>query len=153
LSYEKQKKVTVVEMLPHFMEGSCTANRGHLIHSLKQAKVALRNCTKVTAFTKEGVEVERIVSKGVPDAFNTWQPILPKNIENPFAAKIGKVTEKEFFAADLVVLAMGGRPDTELFSEAQKQHVASEVHSIGDSFQAGKVLEAVRAGYRLAIGI
>jgi 2-enoate reductase len=153
LSYEKQKKVTVVEMMPNFMEGSCTANRGHLLHSLKQAKVGLRNCTKVTAFTKDGVEVERIISKGVPDAFNTWQPILPKNIENPFAAKIGKATEKEFLAADLVVLAMGGRPDNELLSEAQKQHVAAQVHSIGDGFQAGKVLEAVRAGYRLAIGI
>lgn len=153
LALEKKKQVAVVEMLPHFMEGSCTANRGHLIHSLKQAKVGMLNCTKVVSFTSEGVEVERNSSKGVPDAYNTWQPILPKNIENPFAAKLGKQVTKEFLPADLVVLAMGGKADNELFLEAQKRHIASEVHAIGDNFQAGKVIEAVRAGYRLAMGI
>ncbi|MEG1017617.1 MAG: FAD-dependent oxidoreductase, partial [Oscillospiraceae bacterium] len=32
LKYEHEKDVKVVEMLPYFMFGACTANRGHLIH-------------------------------------------------------------------------------------------------------------------------
>ena len=32
LATEKLRKVTCLEMLEHFEEGACTANRGHLIH-------------------------------------------------------------------------------------------------------------------------
>ena len=59
LSYEHGRNVTVVEMLPHFMEGSCTANRGHLIHYLKKAGVKLLNCAKVTGFDEKHVLVEQ----------------------------------------------------------------------------------------------
>ena len=35
LASEHAKRVTVVEMLPHFMKGNCTANRGYLLHYLE----------------------------------------------------------------------------------------------------------------------
>ena len=89
----------------------------------------------------------------MPDAFNTWQPILPKNIENPLAKKLGSEEKEETIQADLVVLAMGGRPDDAMFFEAQRIHAAPELHNIGDSFASGRVLEATRAANVLATSI
>lgn len=150
LKYEKGLNVTVVDMLPYMIEGACTANRGHLIHYLKKADVKLINCARVTSFDVGKVNIKRNVSKGVPDPYNTWQPILPKNIENPLAKKIGAEEREESLDADLVVLAMGGRPDDAMFLEAQEKHAADELHNIGDSFAPGRILEATRAAYRLA---
>ncbi len=153
LAYEHGRDVTVVEMLPHFMEGSCTANRGHLIHYLKKAGVKLLNCAKVTGFDERHVLVEQNAHRNVPDPYNTWQPILPENIENPLAAKAGSVPVQKALEADLVVLAIGGKPDDALFLEAQRQNAAAELMNIGDSFAPGRVLEAVRAAYRLGCAL
>lgn len=150
LKYEHGCDVKVVEMLPYIMDGVCTANRGHLIHYLKKEDVQLLNCSKVTGFDEKSVMITRNVSKGVPDPYNTWNPILPKNVENPLAKKIGSEYKEEVLEADLVVLAMGGRPDDALFFEAQRIFAAPEIYNIGDSFSSGKVLEATRAAYALA---
>ena len=39
--------MTVVEMLPHFMQGNCTANRGYLLHYLEALDVKLLNCARL----------------------------------------------------------------------------------------------------------
>lgn len=153
LKYEHGRDVTVVEMLPHMMDGACTANRGHLIHYLKKAGVRLINCAKVTGFDEKHVVITRNVSKGVPNPYNTWQPILPKNIENPLAPKLGPEEKEEMLDADLVVLAMGAHPDDAGFFEAQRIHAAPEIHNIGDSFSSGRILEATRAANALARSI
>jgi len=153
LKYEKGRDVTVIEMLPHIMKGTCTANRGHLIYYLRKAGVQLINCAKVTGFDTNLVKISRNISKGVPDPYNTWQPILPENIENPLAPKIGPEEKSEELPADLVVLALGGRPDDSLYYKAQEIRAADEVFNIGDSFSAGKVLEATRAAQALAYSI
>ncbi len=153
LTYEYGREVTVIEMLPHIMDGACTANRGHLIHYMNKAGVKLINCAKVTGFDEKHVIVSRNVSKGVPNPYNTWQPILPKNIENPLAPKIGPEEKEETIEADLVVLAMGGKADDALFFEAQRIHAAPELHNIGDSFCSGRILEATRAANALASSI
>ena len=150
LKYEKGCDVTVVEMLPYIMSGACTANRYHLIHYMEKAGVKLLNCAKVTGFTKNSVQIEKNISKGVPDPYNTWQPQLPENIANPLAKKIGPETEVQELPADLVVFAMGGRPDESLYLEGLRMHAAKELYNIGDSFSGGRVLEAARAAYRLA---
>lgn len=150
LTYEHSKKVSVVEMLPNFMEGVCTANRGHLLHYMEKAGVELYNCSKVTSFEPGKVNIERNVSKGVPNPYNTWQPLLPENIPNPLAKKPGAETQDVALDADLVVLAMGGRPDDALYYEALSESTAPEMFNIGDSFAGGKVLEATRAAFRLA---
>lgn len=151
LSYEHGCKVKVVEMLPYFIDGACTANRGHLIHYLEENGAELINCAKVTEFDKGLVRISRNISKGVPNPYNTWQPILPKNIENPLAPKMGTETYVEELHCDLVVLAMGGRADDRMFLSAQQAKVAPAVYNIGDSFNAGRVLEANRAAYNLAM--
>ena len=153
LKYEKNRDVTVIEMLPNIMKGTCTANRGHLIYYLRKAGVQLINCAKVTGFDTNLVKISRNVSKGVPDPYNTWQPILPENIENPLAPKIGPEEKAEELPVDLVVLALGGRPDDSLYYKAQEIRAAAEVFNIGDSFSAGKVLEATRAAQALAYSI
>ncbi len=150
LKYELGRDVAVVEMLPYIMEGTCTANRGHLIYYLKKAGVALINCARVTGLEGNKVRITRNISKGVPNPYNTWQPILPKNIENPLAKKIGLEECEETLEADLVVLAMGGKPDDSMFFDAQRIHAAPEIYNIGDSFSAGKVLEATRAAWALS---
>lgn len=153
LKYELGREATVVEMLPYIMDGVCTANRGHLIHYLKKAGVRLLNCARVTGFEGKNVHIVRNISNGVPNPYNTWQPILPKNIENPLAKKIGPEEKEEVLEADLVVLAMGGKPDDSMFFEAQQKRAAPELYNIGDSFTAGKVLEATRAAWALSSGI
>lgn len=153
LKYEYGRDVKVVEMQENFMQGVCTANRGHLIHYLNKENVELINCAKVISFNKNKVNINKNISKAVPDPYNTWNPLLPKNIPNPLAKKLGTETADISLDADLVILAMGGRADESIFFDAQKQNVASELYNIGDSCRAGRVLEATRAAYNLAIRI
>lgn len=153
LKYEHNKDVKVVEMLPYIMDGACTANRGHLIYYLNKENVELINCAKVISFNKGKVNIVKNVSKGVPNPNNTWQPILPANIQNPLAKKIGDETVNLSLDADLVVLAIGGKSDEGMYFEAQRLHAAPEIYNIGDSFKAGRVLEASRAAYNLALRI
>lgn len=150
LRYEQGREVKVVEMLPNFMEGVCTANRGHLLHYMEKAGVELYNCAKVTSFEPGKVHISRNVSKGAPNPYNTWQPLLPENIPNPLAPKLGPETQEVALDADLVVLAMGGRPDDTAYFEALAANAAPEIYNIGDSFASGRVLEANRAAFRLA---
>ncbi len=153
LAYEHGCDVSVVEMLPELMDGACTANRGHLLHYMEKKGVKLYNCAKVTGFEEGKVKVTVNISAGKPDPWNTWQPILPKNIENPLAKKIGPETKDIVIETDLTVFAMGGRADDSLFLEGQAKHVAPELYNIGDSFQGGRVLEANRAAMALAQSI
>jgi 2-enoate reductase len=150
LSYEKDCKVQVVEMLENIEEGACTANRCHLIHYFEANGGELLNCSKVVSFAPGIVKISRNISKGVPDPYCTWTPVLPKNIENPLAPKIKNETYVAELPCDLVVLAMGGRADDKGFLAAQQAGVAPEIYDIGDSFNAGRVLEANRAAYNLA---
>lgn len=151
LSFEKNMDVTVVEMLPYLMDGACTANRGHLIYYMKKNGVKLINMAMVKGFENSKVKISRNTHKNVPNPYITWQPILPKNIENPLAPKVKDEYQEEFLDADLVVFAMGGKPDDSLYYALQEAHAAHEIYNIGDSFAAGRVLEANRAAYNLAV--
>ena len=151
LSYEKGCKVTVMDMLPYFMDGACTANRGHLIHYLEKNGVTLANCATIARFEDhDKVLVSRNISKGVPDPYCTWTPTLPKNIPNPLAPKIGPESYIETYLADLFVNALGNAADESQYLEGLKARVAPEVYNIGDSFHAGFVKDATRAGFNLA---
>jgi 2-enoate reductase len=153
LAYEQGREVTVVEMLPNFMEGACTANRTHLLHALKAKGVTLLNMTMVTDIDGDMLTIRRNYHKNVPNPYNTWNPLLPENISNPMAPKIGDEWKAEALKADLVVLAAGGRPDDSLYYAAQKERSAKELYNIGDSFAPGRILEAVRGAYRLGVSI
>ena len=150
-------KVSVVEMLPHMMQGACTANRGHLLHALAGHDVRLLNMTRVERAeqTPGGalLHVSRNRHKNVPDPYVSWTPILPENVVNPLAPKVGDDWHEEVIASDLVVIASGGQADDSLFYELQQTHAAPELRNIGDGFAPGRVLEAVRAAYRLGTTI
>ncbi|MDD5313479.1 MAG: FAD-dependent oxidoreductase [Dehalococcoidia bacterium] len=153
LSCELGKQVTVVEMLPYLMKEVCTASRGHLIHYLEKAGVQILNCTRLKSVGKNSVTLVRNISTTVPDPYNTWSPILPENIPNPLAKKI-KVKDKELEeGADLIVLAVGLKPDDSLYEACLREHVAPEIRNIGDSFSVGRVFEATKAGYATGISI
>lgn len=150
-------QVSVVEMLPHMMQGACTANRGHLLHTLAAHNVRLLNMTRVERAEKtpEGVTLHasRNHHKNVPDPRVSWTPILPENVVNPLAPKVGEDWHEEDMASDLLVIACGERADDALFYELQQTHAAPELHNIGDGFAPGRILEAVRAAYRLGATI
>ena len=160
LAYEHDAQVSVIEMLPYMMQGACTANRTHLLHALKARGAKLYNLSRATSVSfgeGEGapltVTFTRNHDKNVPDPYVMWTPVLPENVVNPLAPKIGEDLREEQLACDLVVLAAGGRPDDALFYELQAAHAAPELHNIGDSFAPGRVLETVRAGYRLGASL
>lgn len=150
-------QVSVLEMLPHMMQGACTANRGHLLHALAGHGVRLLNMTRVERAeqTLGGslLHVSRNRHKNVPDPYVSWTPILPENVVNPLAPKVGDDWHEEVIASDLVVIACGGQADDSLFYELQQTHAAPELRNIGDGFAPGRVLEAVRAAYRLGTTI
>ena len=150
-------QVSVLEMLPHMMQGACTANRGHLLHALAGHGVRLLNMTRVERAeqTLGGslLHVSRNRHKNVPDPYVSWTPILPENVVNPLAPKVGDDWHEEVIASDLVVIACGGQTDDSLFYELQQTHAAPELRNIGDGFAPGRVLEAVRAAYRLGTTI
>lgn len=153
LNYEYKKNVKVVEMMPYFMNHTCTANRGHILHYLYSGKVELLNCTKLKKVTDTGVVVEKNVHKNVPNPYLRWNPILPENIVNPLAKKIGNEIVTEDIACDLVVLSAGVKSNDELYFDCIRQGVAPEVYNIGDSLKPIKIMEAVRTAYRKARSI
>ncbi len=153
LKYEYGRDVTVVEMMPDFMEGVCTANRGHLLHYLEKGGVKLMNCARVISFGRNQVHILKNSSAAVPNPYNTWQPLLPDNIPNPLAKKPGNSRNHITVDADLVVLALGGKADQDLYFNCLKDHLAPEILNIGDSERAGRVLEAARAAYRTGIRV
>ena len=152
-------------MLPHMMQGACTANRGHLLHTLRGRNVRLFNMTRVERAEVGGkresgapsrcarLHLSRNCHKNVPDPYVSWSPVLPENVENPLAPKIDNDWKPLELTCDLVIIACGGHPDDALFYKLQQTHAADELHNIGDGFAPGRVLEAVRAAYRLGTNI
>ncbi|MGL6107793.1 oxidoreductase [Romboutsia sp.] len=149
----KDKKVTIVEMQPHFMSKSCTSNRGFMIHHLNEMNVKLMNCTVVKEINDNKIIVSKNIDKGVPDPTVTWRPILPENVVNPFSKTLGnkeKIIELEY---DKIVLCTGTYSNDKLFEECKREGLGREIYNIGDSFSPGRVLEAVKSGYRLGYNI
>ncbi len=153
LNKEYGKNVKVVEMTPYFMNHTCTANRGYLLKYMYDSKIELLNCTKLLEFVDGGVKVSRNHHKNVPDPYLTWTPILPENVLNPLAKKVGSVLKDEVLKCDMIVMAGGGRPNENLFLEMQAACNDKEVYNIGDSFKGGKVFEATKSGYMLALSL
>lgn len=145
--------VTVVEMDKYIMNHTCTANRGYLLKYMYDSGIKLLNCTKSVSFDEKGVVVSRNTSKSVPDPYLSWNPILPENVPNPLAPKLKNEPVEEHLDADLIVMAAGGRPNETLFLELQQKLNTIEVYNLGDSFKGGKVFEATKSGYALALSL
>jgi 2-enoate reductase len=153
LAAEHGKQVTVVEILPYFMKGICTANRGHLIHTMEKYGVQLLNCTRLLEITSEGARVVRNTSRTVPSPYNTWNPVLPDNIPNPLARPMRQEMVETLLPADLIVLAVGLKPNRELYEDCVRASAAPLIYHAADAFQTGRVFEAVKAGYALGTAL
>jgi len=147
-SVELGKKVTIIEQKATLMTDSCTANRGHILHYLDKNKVVTHNLSTLSEITKDSVIIDKNVHSSVPDPYNTWQPILPENINNPLAPKIQTKNMKVEIPADLVIIAVGTRAQNQLYFDLIKQNAVKHVYQIGDSFRPGKVFLAVKGAYR-----
>ena len=150
LSYEQNKKVTILESAPTLMTHTCTANRGHILHYLEKIGVKTYNCCKVKKIQSGFVDVLANIHKSVPNPYNTWQPILPKNVINPLERKIREKYKAVEVEADIVVLAAGTKSNNAQYKQAYKDQIAPEVYNIGDSQKCGKVFVAVKQAYNLA---
>ncbi|HPS87146.1 MAG TPA: FAD-dependent oxidoreductase [Spirochaetota bacterium] len=151
LSYELGvENVTIVEMMPELMKRACTANRGYLIHHLEKKGVKLLNCTGVKKIQQNSIILNQNISKRVPDPYVTWKPVLPDNIPNPFAKKIDIKNMETEIAADIIILAMGWKPDRTLYEECVRRQVAPEIYLTGDVHSTGRVFEATKGGYAIA---
>ncbi len=154
LSYELGvKSVTVVDVLPAFMKHSCTANRGYMIHHLEKNGVKLINCSSITKIDDGCVILNRNISSKVPDPYVTWAPLLPENIPNPFGKRLEKVFSETKITADIVILATGWESDRGLYEECLRRQVASEIYMTGDVFSTGRVFEATKGGFAIAMKI
>lgn len=153
LKKELGKDVTIIEMMPVIMSHVCTANRCQLLKYMEDAGVRVLSCTKLLSYGQNAVRVAHNVSKSVPNPFHTWNPQLPENIPNPLAPRLKEEIREETLPADLVVLAAGGVPNENLFHDLQQALEGVQVFNIGDSFQAGKVFEATKSGYRMALSL
>lgn len=150
LSYELGiENVTVVEMQPVFMKGLCTANRGYLIHYLEEKGVRLMNCTSVVGIKPGSVVISSNLHKNVPDPYITWAPIPPENILNPFEKRIKSRNAESEIAADIVILAMGLKPERGLYNDCISRQAAPEIYLTGDVHEIGSILEATRGGYAI----
>ncbi|NLB50888.1 MAG: FAD-dependent oxidoreductase [Clostridiaceae bacterium] len=146
-------KVTVIEKLPYLMEGICTANRGHLIHELEKCGVRLMNCTELEAIDFGRVTVRTNRSPSVPDPYNSWSPLLPDNVPNPFNKPIQQAMETEELESDLVLIATGTLPQTDLYRLLVDSYAAPDIKLIGDASRPDMITQAVRAGYRTGISL
>ena len=153
LAAEFGLQVSLVEMLPHLMEGICTANRGHLIHEMEKAGVRLINCASLQALEDGKVMIRANQSPTVPDPYNTWAPLLPENVPNPLAKAIAEDWQILELEADLVVLATGSSPDDEFYRLMVEGYLAPDIRMIGDASHPAMITQAVRAGYRTGISL
>jgi len=149
LSYEFKKKTTLIEMGPYLMPKTCTSNRHFMIHHLNKAGVKILNCTQLKSIEDKQIVLSRNYSKTVPDPTQTWTPLLSENIVNPFKKMIKEDLKDEKQVADLVILATGASADEMLYERLKKYKTAKSIYNIGDSFEPGRVLEAVKAGYKV----
>jgi len=153
LKYELNKDVTIVEATSQLMAQSCTANRGHIMHYLEESGVTAHTCTFLKEIKENSVVLNKNVSKTVPFAYNTWQPILPENIVNPLAKKIKQKMQTIEIPADLVVIAFGIKANNNIYFNLVNENVAPEVYNVGDSNRPGKVFTAVKSAYRRCVTI
>ena len=115
------KNVTLIEMSDLVARDVRIWNRWVVVERLGRSSIRVELEAKVTEITPDGVEILR-------------RGLFP-----------------EFFAADLVVLASGVRPEAELLEGLGGSGI--EVHGVGDCVGIGQVDEAVASGFRVGLDL
>jgi len=118
---QQGKIVTIVEILPQVANGFHFANRSMLLDLLKKNKVDIITDTSLQEITNDGVIV------------------------------INKSFEKSNINCDTVVLALGMKPENELYKSLLDE--CEEIYKIGDCKQPRKIHEAVWDGWVIGSAI
>lgn len=153
LACEKNKKVTIAECEPYLMKKTCTSNRNHMLYSLKNKGVKILNCARVEKIEEDGAVIAINTSKSVPNPYNTWNPVIPDNVKNPFQKRIKEKYKRVKVEFDMIMLCTGAAPNDHLYYECVNQKVADEIYNLGDSIKPGRILESVKGAYALATHI
>ena len=153
LAFELGKEVSVVERSASLMGSSCTANRGYLLRALSRQGVRLMPAARVTRLHAGGVDLVVNRSSAVPDPDAVWRPVLPPNTRNPFARGPEIAEVACALDADMVVFAVGVRPNAMLHHDCLARRTAPEIQAIGDCFRTGRILDATRNAQAVAISL
>lgn len=146
--------VTVVEAGKYLMATACTANRGHILHYMQEEGVVVHNCSKLKCINDDGtISVYKNIDDSVPNPYNTWTPVLPESVKNPFEKPVKEKLETIRVDADFLIYAYGSVPNVELYNELIKDHSAKEIYNIGDSIRSGKIFQAVKSAYNKALKV
>lgn len=118
---EHGKTVTLVEMLEEVAVGLGVSVKGWLLHRLGSLGVTMLTSARCERITERGVAI------------------------------VNSKQEGQFIEADAVVLAAGGKPNTELLEMIEG--TVSEIHVVGDCVEPRRILEAISEGYRAGLAI
>lgn len=118
---EKDRKITILEMLPRLANDQTRVLRADLIWRLRKAGIQIENDIEVTGISDYGVwGIRRSFEYGPNDVF---------------------------FEADTIILATGYKPASSLAKELEGK---LPVHNIGDSLNPGQIKDAVWGGFHTA---
>ena len=121
---------------------------------MQEEGVVVHNCSKLKCINDDGtISVYKNIDSAVPNPYNTWSPVLPESVKNPFEKPINEKLETIRIDADFLIYAYGNVPNVELYNELVKSHSAKEIYNIGDSIKPGKVFQAVKSAYNTALKI
>ncbi len=146
--------VSIIEMGKHLMAHTCTANRGYLLHYMREEGIIVHNCSRVKCVNDDGsITITKNISDTVPDPFDTLHPVLPENIKNPLEKKIQEKMQDLRVDADIVIYAYGDVANNALYEALVAEHVADEIYNVGDSIKPGKIFTATKSAYNTALNI
>ena len=140
------KHVSMVEMLPYFMKGVCTANRGHMIHDLERRGELQLHPSQIHHYRRDHHCSQHFLDGTGP--LYHLDSVAAENIRNPLAHRSAKRSSNRP-SKPTWSSGQGLRADHSLFEACQAQNTAGEIFVIGDNFRIGRVFEAVEAGFTI----
>lgn len=165
LAYEKGLEVTVVEKQPFLMKGAVHANRAMLLWMMMglgspAGAKGQRLASPVKAYTAAfiyRVEPGRVLIKANrkrKDPYTPWSTLIPDNVHNPFDRQLPEGdTEEVAVETDLIVSAIGGRPNNALYYALLRANAAPEIYCVGDAAKPGGAWEAITSANEVARNI
>jgi 2,4-dienoyl-CoA reductase (NADPH2) len=115
LLYYSGRDITIVEMLPRVGFNIGSSTRWAILKKLRLMGVKMLTDTKVLSFDDNGLQIET------------------------------KAGNKEALPADIVIIAIGARPENKLAQEVDITDI--QVVTIGDAKEPRKIIDAIRDGF------
>lgn len=162
LAYEKNLDVTIIEMLPHLMNGVVHANRSMLLwmmmgygsptgkeEDIIKNPISAYTSSKVVKFEEGKVIIN--ANKKRFDPYTPWTTLVPENIHNPFDKKLDPNDMEEIhLETDYVVFSTGGQANDSLYYELIKDDPSKEIYCIGDAKDPKRAWEAITSANEIA---